>query len=82
MKDIIEALRCGPGSFGDELVEQFVSELSKEHKTHQANVIRNMQKILISYGERMQQRTDLRNKSAVAFCQKVRDMKGTHIDYV
>ena len=65
IQEIINVLKMAPGSSADSMTKQFVEELSKEHRTNQASVIRNMQTIMSEYGMTIHDNTDLRNEAAV-----------------
>lgn len=71
-----------PGSVQGRMVEEFVDELCKEHRTHQASVIRNIQHILFAYAQNMEGKTDDRNDAAVNFAKKVRQLDDISIPYV
>jgi len=80
-KEIIEVLRSCPGMSTVAMCENIAIEITKQHRTHQANVVRNMLKVLETYGKLMENRTDLRNENAVSACLKIKDMK-KHISYI
>lgn len=71
VKEMIKVFRMMPSSTQSNLVKEFVDELSQEHRTNQASVIRTLQHILFQYAQTMEDRTDLRNQAAVEFAKKV-----------
>ena len=70
-KDIIEVLRVCPGYGTDNTMTAISNEITKEHKTHQANVVRNMLHILAELADSP---TDPRNEKAVELCQKIKEL--------
>jgi len=63
IKEFLKKLRI-VGSSSQELVDNIVEELLKEHPTDQSSIIRNLQNVIITYGEK-NNRADVRNISAV-----------------
>jgi len=74
MEEVIKLLRSDPRSDTEEMTTDLVEMLSREHRTHQANVIRNLQRILMKYYKRMEPFTDARNEVAVEFAGKVAEI--------
>jgi predicted nuclease of restriction endonuclease-like RecB superfamily len=50
-KEIIQTYRKIPGGTRNNMIQEIVQELNKEHRTNQASVIRNMQTILQAFAQ-------------------------------
>lgn len=66
-------------SNSDQFSKDFVTLLNKQHRTHQASVIKNIQTILKLYAETAT--CDQRNEAAVDFAQQVSEID-TYISYI
>ena len=69
-EDITRELR-GYGSNATERAEMLANAIRKEHRTHQANIVRNLLTVLINLSEAP---TDLRNQAAIDACSKVKEL--------
>ena len=65
----------------EDLVDPLVNALSHEHRTNQATIIRNLQSIIIKYGDMNIERQDGRNQSAIEFANKVK-LLDSYIPYI
>jgi hypothetical protein len=80
VKEMVNVLKMCPSSTATSMVQEFSEIISMEHRTHQANIVRNLQHILIAYGQN-NRGTDLRNEAAVQFAQQVSELEAP-IPYV
>jgi hypothetical protein len=71
MKDIIEALRGCPSSTTSEAMVELASSIRFEHRTHQANIVRNLLEVLENLSDAP---ADLRNQGAVEACSKIKEL--------
>jgi Ca2+-binding EF-hand superfamily protein len=70
VQDLTKTLRMAPSSTTNNLIQDIVANIIKEHPTHQASIIRNLSQILIVYSQ-SNLNTDGRNSAAKSFCDKV-----------
>ena len=61
--------------------EVVASQISRQHRTHQASIIRNMLEVVAEYGK-THRGTDARNEVAVEIAVKIGSMEGNYIPYV
>lgn len=78
-KDFITELRDCPGSSTTDKIAYIAVELRCQHRTHQANFIRNLHDLIVEYSKTTG--VDGRNQGAVEFAQKVAEID-TCIPYV
>ncbi len=75
MNDLLKEFR----TISKQFPESFVELLNKEHRTHQASIIKNIQAILKLYAETA--RHDARNEAAVDFARQSAEID-TFIPYI
>lgn len=69
MNELINLLKSCPGYGTDNDMVAIAHEIQREHKTHQANIIRNMVQILAELADAP---TDLRNEGAIKVCKEIK----------
>ena len=81
VKEIVDTLSSCPGHHTRYFVSHIVEQLRIEHRTTQANFIRNLQSILVEFANE-NSGTDPRNEDAINFCKKVAEMDDKYISYI
>lgn len=77
-ESMIRELRVHKNQAG---MEHLSVKIVMEHRTHQANIVRNLQLLCNMLAENMEGHTDARNEDALAWLEKVNQVEG-YISYI
>jgi cell division septum initiation protein DivIVA len=63
-------------------VDEFLDDVKREHRTHQATIIRNLLEVVKKYHVAVGDFTDPRNETAKQVSKKINELEGTYIPYI